>query len=165
MRRPLVVPSARFQKVQRGEAGLNEYIGLDPLELAAAARVAANLYEQGRVAEGRAIFEGMIALEPHFYLGYAGLGAIDLIEDRLDSALANLTRAAGLNPGDAYVQTNLGEVLLRRADFAAAARCLHSALVPHPSEDSSVAARARAIIQGIPDGIVSGERIRGRRTE
>ena len=147
MRRPLVIPSAMFQKVQRGEAGLNEYIGLEPPELAAAARVAANLYEQGRAAEGRAVFEGLIALEPHFYLGYAGIGAIDLIEDRLDSALANLTRAATLNPGDASVQINLGEVLLRNEEFAAAALCLQNALALQPSDDSPVVARARVMLQ------------------
>ena len=146
MRTGFIVPSATFQKVLREEAGLNEYIGLDRHELSAVAALAGSLYEQGRITEARAIFEGLIALDPQLYLGYSGLGAIDLIEERLDSALANLTRAAGLNPGDPSVQSNLGEVLLRKARFPEASRCFEIALELDPGKVDPGANRTRAII-------------------
>lgn len=149
MRTDRIVPSATFLRILRGETGLNEYIGLDQLELSAAAALAANLYEQGRNAEARAIFEGLVALDPGLYLGYAGLGAIDLIEERLESALPNLTRAVELNPRDPSVQSNLGECLLRTGTFADASRCFESALRLDPRQADSGANRARAIIAAL----------------
>src|SRR4051812_20642883 len=116
MRNAFVVPSATFQKVLLGDAGLNEYIGLDRQELIAAATLGAKLYEQGRIAEGRTIFTGLTLLDRDFYMGFAGLGVIYLIEGDLESALRNLARAAELNPNDAPVQSNLGETYFRRTE-------------------------------------------------
>jgi tetratricopeptide (TPR) repeat protein len=155
MRRAFIVPSATFQKVVGEEAELNEYIGLDVSELTAAAILAANLYEQGRVSEARAIFEGLMALDRTCYLGHAGLGAIDLIEGEIESAVTRLTRAAELNDQDASVQTNLGEALLQRDDFAAAARCFERALALDPGCVDPGANRARAIIHGLRQAIVT----------
>jgi tetratricopeptide (TPR) repeat protein len=115
MRSAIVVPSATFQKVMSVEAELNDYVGMEASELMAAATLGANLYEQGRIAEARAVFEGLMALDRRCYLGYAGLGAIDLIEGNLESALRNLTRSAELNPEDAPVQANLREALSKTA--------------------------------------------------
>jgi len=153
VRQALIVPSATFQKVLREEASLNEYIGFDDVELNAAASFAASLYEQGRIAEARAIFEGLIALDPNFCMGHAGLGAIDLIEGRLEPAVRSLTRAAELNPGDASVQSNLGEALLQQAQFSAAARCFERALALDPAGSDPGANRARAIIAGLRQAI------------
>ena len=150
MRSAFIVPSATFRMVLRGEASLNEYIGLEPSELTAAATLAANLYEQGRVTEGRAIFEGLTALDRRFYLGYAGLGVIELIEGHLESALGNLTRAAELNPDDASVQSNLGQVLLKCSESARARRCFERAIALDPRCEDPGANRARAILQGLP---------------
>jgi tetratricopeptide (TPR) repeat protein len=155
MRKAFVVPSATFQKVLGGEAELNEYIGLETSELTAAAALAANLGTQGRVAEARAIFEGLTALDRTCYLGYAGLGAIDLIESDIESALVRLTRAAELNDKDASVQTNLGEALLQRGDFAAAGRCFERALALDPGSVDPGANRARAIVHGLRQAIVT----------
>ena len=149
MKSALVLPSSTYQKLLLEEASLNEYIGLDPAELTAAATLAANLYGQGRIAEARTIFEGLTALDRDFYLGYAGLGAIELVEGHLDSALSNLTRAADLNPGDASVQTNLGEALLQRAEFSRACQCFERALALDPTCEDPGANRARAIIEGL----------------
>jgi tetratricopeptide (TPR) repeat protein len=164
MRRAFIVPSATFQKVLRGEASLNEYIGLEPSELTAAATLAANLYEQGRIAEARAMFEGLTALDRRFYLGYAGLGVIELIEGHLELALRNLTCAAELNPGDASVQSNLGQVLLKCSEYAKARRCFERAIALDPRCEDPGANRARAILQGLPQeaGLTDGGPVRGR---
>jgi tetratricopeptide (TPR) repeat protein len=149
VRTDFVVPSTTFQKVLREEAGLNEYVGFERQELCAVASLAGSLYGQGRITEARALFEGLIALDPQLYLGYSGLGAIDLIEERLDSALANLTRAAELTPGDPSVHSNLGEVLLRKARFPEASRCFQIALELDPKQADPGANRARAIIEAL----------------
>ena len=162
MRSAFIVPSSTFQKVLRGEASLNEYIGLEPSELTAAATLAANLYEQGRTAEARAIFEGLMALDRRLYLGYAGLGVIELIEGNLELALGNLTRAAELNPDDATVQSNLGQVLLKCSEFARARRCFERAIALDPRGHDPGANRARAIIQGLrqEDGLTDNGPVR-----
>jgi tetratricopeptide (TPR) repeat protein len=144
-----IVPSSTFDSILRRQAGLNEYIGFDNEELAAAAAMAVNLYEQGRNDEARAIFEGLRALDPALYLGHAGLGAIDLIEERLDPALTNLGRAAELNPRDPAVQANLGEALLRAGRFSDASRCFERALQLDPHHLDAGANRARAIIAAL----------------
>jgi tetratricopeptide (TPR) repeat protein len=152
MRSAFIVPSSTFQKVLRGEASLNEYVGLEPSELTAAATLAANLYEQGRTADGRALFEGLIALDRRFYLGYAGLGAIELMEGHLELAIGHLTRAAELNPGDASVQCNLGQVLLKCSKLAAARSCFERAIALDPRGEDTGANRAKAIMQGLRTG-------------
>ena len=144
-----IVPSSTFDKILRSQAGLNEYLGFEKEEVSAAAALASNLYEQGRHADARAIFEGLCALDPGFYLGHAGLGAIDLIEENPDSALAHLTRAAELNPGDPSVQANLGEALLRAGKFADASRAFERALELDPAHLDPGANRARAIIAAL----------------
>jgi tetratricopeptide (TPR) repeat protein len=149
MRAPLIVPSATFQKVLRDEAGLNEYIGLDESELTAVAALAANLYEQGRIAEARTIFEGLTALDGDFYRGHAGLGALALIEGDPETAMRSLARAAELCPGDASVLCNLGEAYLQRAEFTEAARCFERALALDPDGSDPGANRTRAIIAGL----------------
>jgi Flp pilus assembly protein TadD len=92
------------------------------------------------------------ALDPALYLGHAGLGAIDLIEERLDSALAKLGRAAELNPRDPAVQANLGEALLRAGRFSDASRCFERALQLDPLDAG--ANRARAIIAALKQATV-----------
>ncbi|MCX6628866.1 MAG: tetratricopeptide repeat protein [Candidatus Solibacter sp.] len=155
MKNNFTVPSGTFEKIVKDEAGINEYIGLEPPELRAMAALAGSLYEQGRVSEARTILEGLTALDPRLYLGYAGLGAIQLIEEQLEPALTNLSRAAGLNPDDPSVQANLGEVLLRQAKFIEASRCFERALALDPKQEDAGANRARAIIAGLK--LVAGE--------
>ena len=56
------------------------------------------LYEQGRVVEACTVFQGLIAVDPNLYLANAALGAMDLTDGRLDSALSHLAKAVELNP-------------------------------------------------------------------
>ncbi|MBI1754592.1 MAG: tetratricopeptide repeat protein [Acidobacteria bacterium] len=110
-----------------------------------------NLYQQGRLGEAQTIFEGLTAIDPTNYAGYAGLGAVALAKEppALDEAVTHLTKAAGINATDPTVQANLGEALLRQAKFKEATQAFEKALALDPNEEDAGANRARAIIDGM----------------
>jgi tetratricopeptide (TPR) repeat protein len=111
------------------------------------ASVGYRLYEQGKIDDARTIFQGLIAANDSYY-GCAGLGAIALGQrpPLLEEAYANLTKAAELNPNDATVQANIGEMLLRQAKFEEAAPAFRKALDLDPEKKDRGANRARAMI-------------------
>jgi tetratricopeptide (TPR) repeat protein len=146
MKADFTVAAGTLDKVLGNQAGLNEYIGFEEHELRAMASLAVRLYEQGRTAEARTVFQGLIALDPNLYLGHAALGAMDLTDGRLDSALSHLTKAIELNPDDPSVHANLGEVLLRKARSAEAQKHFQRALALDPLSQDTGANRARAIL-------------------
>jgi tetratricopeptide (TPR) repeat protein len=123
---------------------------LERRQLDSIAALGFNLYQQGRMAEAEAIFEGLILVDDSFY-GYAGMGALELTKDppRLDRAATNLRRAIELNPADPTVHANLGEALLRQGKFQDAAAEFERALDLDPHGVDAGANRARAIISGM----------------
>ncbi len=107
------------------------------------------LYEQGEFEQAKTMFEGLTAFS--HYAGYAGLGALALSAEppQLDEALSNLRQAVELNPNDATVRANLGEVLLRQGQLEAAAAEFGKSLELDPEEKDAGANRARAILAGL----------------
>lgn len=110
-----------------------------------------NLYEQGKYEEAKRIFDGLTAVEPDSFYGYAGLGALALAKEPadLDSALTNLRKAVELNPNAASIHANLGEVLLRQAKLQEAVGEFMKAIELDPEKKDGSANRARAIITGL----------------
>jgi tetratricopeptide (TPR) repeat protein len=129
--------------------GFNRYIELSKDQLDAIAVLGFRFYEQGKVRDAEALFEGLIALDPNLYYGHAGLGAIALRDEKLDEAVGHLTRAAELKTDDATVYANLGEALLRQAKFTEAATEFDKALGLDPQQRNAGANRARSILQGM----------------
>src|SRR6185312_1790838 len=125
-------------------------------QLDAIASLGSNLYEQGKVAEARTMFEGLIAVANSFY-GYAGMGAICLAQEppQLEEALGYLKMAAELKPTDPSVHANLGEVLLRQAKFSEAAAEFQKSMALDPEKRDAGANRARALISAL--NTVTGE--------
>jgi len=120
-------------------------------QLASIAALGYNLYEQGKYADAQIMFEGLTAVDPNNYSGYAGLGAIALANEppALDDAIAYLRHAATLNPNDPTVRANLGEALLRQGNLEEAAEEFEKALELDPEEEDAGANRARAILEGM----------------
>jgi Flp pilus assembly protein TadD len=114
-----------------------------------------NLYHQGRNRNAESVFQALITLDRSSYFGYAGMGALTLSEGRLDEALIYLRKASQLQPKDPTVRANLGETLLRKAQFNEAAAEFETALTLDPEEHDTGANRARAILQGME--VVLGE--------
>jgi Tfp pilus assembly protein PilF len=110
-----------------------------------------NLYQQGKLKDAETLFRGLVATNDKSWYGYAGLGAVALAKTPADLKVAqeNLEKAAKLNPKDASIQANLGEVLLRQAKFDEAAKQFQRALELDPQQKDPGANRARAIIGGL----------------
>ncbi len=148
-----------LEKVIAGKAPLNTFFGLTDDQIEAIAALGFNLYQQGKIRDAEAIFEGLIALDGKNYYGYAGLGAMALAEEKLEEALGYLKKAAELSPEDPSVHANLGEVLLRMAKFDEASAEFEKALDLDPEEHDPGANRARAIIGGMEILINEMERL------
>ncbi len=143
------LPENTLAEVIAGKKPLNVFLGLSPEQIQAFAVLGFSSYQQGRVAEAREIFEGLIAVDNNSYYGWAGLGAIELTEENLDAAEHNLRCAAERNASDSTVQANLGEVYLRKGETEKAAVHLQKALELDPEGQDPATNRARAILQGM----------------
>jgi tetratricopeptide (TPR) repeat protein len=138
-----------LQRVIAGTAPLNLFFGFSKQSIEAMAALGFNLYEQGKVRDAEAVFRGLVALDGTQYYGYAGLGALALLEEKSEEAVTYLIKAVELNPNDATVHANLGEALLRQARFDDAAKHFDRALDLDPEEADAGANRARAILEGM----------------
>ena len=137
------------QNKSEGTAGFNQFLELSKNQLAAIAALGFRFYEQGSLRDARTVFDGLIVLDPNLYFGYAGLGALALRDEKLDDAVRHLKRAAELQPQDPAVRANLGEALLRQAQFTEAASEFEQALNLDLNRRDPGANRARAILQGM----------------
>ncbi|MBI3410699.1 MAG: tetratricopeptide repeat protein [Planctomycetes bacterium] len=134
---------------------------LNEEQIVSIAALGFNLYQQGQLGEAQTIFEGLTAIDPTNYAGYAGLGAVALAKQppALDEAVDYLTQAAGINDTDPTVQANLGEALLRQGKFEEATKAFEKALALDPNEEDPGANRARAIIDGMELVVAEIERM------
>lgn len=126
-----------------------DIFGLTRNEMDAIEVLGFQLFEQGRGMEAQAIFQGLIALDHRMYQGYAGMGALAMVEQKLDEASRWLTEAVQRNPNDPTVQANLGETLLRLGQFDAAGAAFHKALELDPQQKDPGVNRARTILAGM----------------
>ena len=123
--------------------------GLSIREIDAIKVLGFELYQQGRMQEAGAIFEGLIGVNDQMYHGYAGKGAIALAEEKLDKAVNWLKQALERNADDPTVHANLGEALLRLGRFDEAAAEFEKTLMLDPQQKDPGANRARAILAGM----------------
>ena len=131
---------------------LADALGLSSGVVEVFAVLGSQCYEQGRYKDARTMFQAAVALDDTSYFGHAGLGAVSLIEEDLDSALVSLQRAYELNTKDPAVCGNLGEAYLRRAQFPEAFRFLSEAAALDSSHTNPFANRARGMLHAIPPG-------------
>jgi Flp pilus assembly protein TadD len=136
-----------------GETQLRALFGLSRPQLAAMAAEGHQLWQQGRRQEALRIFRALIALDDRLYYGHAGLGLAAMCDENFAEAEQHLKTAAALEPNDASVASNLGEVLLRLDRLEDAIRELNRAASLDATGRNPGAARARAILQGIAHGV------------
>jgi len=124
-------------------------LGLSKRKIDAIEVLGFELYQQGRMRDAGTIFDGLIALNGQLYNGYAGKGAMALVEEKLDEARDWLTQAIERNTDDPTVHANLGEALLRLGRFEEAAAAFEKTLRLDPQRKDPGANRARAILAGM----------------
>ena len=141
--------SAKLRNILDGKEGIHQTLELSKNQLDALAALGFRFYEQGNLCDAHTLFEWLTVLDPNLYFGHAGLGAMALRDEKLDDAVRHLKRAAELQQQDPAVHANLGEALLRQANFTEAAGAFEQALKLDPAQRNPSANRARAILQGM----------------
>ncbi|MGH9903046.1 MAG: tetratricopeptide repeat protein, partial [Pyrinomonadaceae bacterium] len=81
-----------------GQAPARERLGVTPDEIAEMGRMGAMYYEHGNLEKARAIFEGLVELDPDSAPAHSALGALFTRTERFDEALRHLDRAVALDP-------------------------------------------------------------------
>ena len=139
-------PASEDRKVVKT---LPPLFGLSKCEIEAIEVLGFELYQQGRMREAGAIFEGLIGVDDQMYHGYAGKGAVALAQEKLDEAVDWLTQALERNADDPTVHANLGEALLRLGRFDEAAAEFEKTLMLDPQQKDPRANRTHAILAGM----------------
>jgi tetratricopeptide (TPR) repeat protein len=138
-----------FDQALNGDATWEAALGIPSGVLEVYAVLGAQYYEQGLVADARAMFNAVITLNHRSHLGYAGLGALELRDGNPDLALQHLEQAYARDPSDLVVCGNLGEVLVLLGRRDEAARYLKESAALDPNETNPYANRARAILAAL----------------
>ena len=141
--------SAKLRNILAGKEEFAPNLEMSRNQLAALAALGFRFYEQGNLRDAHTLFEWLTVLDPNLYFGHAGLGAMALRNEKLDDAVQHLKRAAELKTQDPAVYTNLGEALLRQANFHEAATAFEQALKLDAPERNPSANQARAILRGM----------------
>jgi tetratricopeptide (TPR) repeat protein len=103
-----------------------------PADLAAQAKSANELAQQGHLAESRAIYQEIATKAPKSFFAAVNLGTTERLLGNYPQAIAAFTRALALNPNDALTLTNLGSAQFRGGDAASAIPTLHKAIAADP---------------------------------
>lgn len=119
----------------------------DPEELHALAELGYVLIREGRLADARAIWEGLAELTPQDEAPWRALAVIAVREERWDDAIALATAAHGRRPSAAPLLLR-AEACWRTGRYAEAARDLAEILrAPAPANDEdAVAIQRRAAV-------------------
>lgn len=81
---------------------------------------ATELLQAGRLVEAEALLLQITDDQPELAGPWVNLAQVFLAEERIDDAIAALEQAVVANPGNCAARTDLGVLLRRRGDFAAA---------------------------------------------
>lgn len=141
------------RQVLKGEVPLRTLLGVSPQRLLQMAAEGHELWKQGRRQDARQMFQALVAVDDSLYYGHAGLGLAAMQEEDFTAAHKHLSRALELEPADASVAVNLGEVLLRLGQLPEAVAMMETAVKLDPTAKHPGAKRAAAILAGIGEGI------------
>jgi Tfp pilus assembly protein PilF len=141
------------RQVLSGDAPLSALFGVSKAQMAEMALFGHQLWRQGRRLDATKVFRGLIALDDTAYYGHAGMGLVAMSQEDFGTAEQYLTKAVALEPSDAAVTVNLGEVLLRLGKVEPALAAFQSAAGLDPTGRHPGAARARAILVGLGRGV------------
>jgi tetratricopeptide (TPR) repeat protein len=128
-------------------------LGISPEEFSEMGRVGAMYYEHGNLEKARAIFEGLVEVDPQSAAAHAALGALFTRTERYDEALGHLDRAIELDPGQIAPYVNRAEIFIRRGRATEAVANLKQAVALDPKEKDPAANRARAMALGIAEAL------------
>jgi tetratricopeptide (TPR) repeat protein len=135
----------RVERWLKGELTLQQLTAVSGPEMLQMAIVGFRMYEQGRYAEAKMIFQGLVTLDPQESYFLTALGAVHLAEDDLDQAKTYLDRSIAVNPKELAAFVNRGEVALRQGKVLDAARDFMKAVELDPEAKDPLTMRAKVL--------------------
>jgi tetratricopeptide (TPR) repeat protein len=128
---------------QQQETTLAEAITATPESAAVLMHLGHSLYQQGKLAQARDIFEGLLLLDSSNPYAHAILGTIHQQEKRLDEAIDCYSKALQLFSADIDTWTNRGECYLQLGRLQESADDLKTAIQLDAGNNNPAANRAR----------------------
>jgi tetratricopeptide (TPR) repeat protein len=135
----------RKEKLLNGQISLRDYHAISGPEMLQMALIGFRMYEQGKYAEAKTIFSGLITLDPMEAYYHTALGAVYLAEEELEEARAAFDRAIALNAKEVAPYVNRGEVNLREGKILEAAQDFAKAVELDPKFEDPLTQRARVL--------------------
>ena len=136
-----------------GQAALRAELGITDREFQAMGEMGAMYYAQGILDKARAIFEGLVELDPESGAAHAALGALFTRTEEFDAALAHLDRAVELDPYQTAPYVNRAEIFIKQGRAEEAVANLKQAIALDPQETDPAANRARAMALGLAEAL------------
>ncbi len=109
-----------------------------------------SLLEQGRLAEARVVFEGIVAREPDVAFPYSMLGSVFLAVGDDERALALFEAALQIDAHDPAARLHRAEVRLRKGEATQALRDLDDIVARDPDAREELTLRAQALKKALP---------------
>lgn len=128
--------------------------GIESEELAFLIRAGYPYYEQGRLKQAQALFEGISMLDNSNAYVYGILGSIYQKQQMYNEAVACCSRTLDLVPEDIYALTNRGEVYLCQGKLVEAAHDFESAIRLDTKGSHPAANRARYLAMLAQDALI-----------
>jgi tetratricopeptide (TPR) repeat protein len=130
-----------------------EALGISDQEFQEMGEVGAVYYKQGNLAKARAIFEGLVEINPDSVNAHSALGALLTRTKDYAEALKHLNRAIELDSRQIAPYVNRAEIYIRQQQAPEAVADLKQAIALDPEEANPAAHRARAMVLGINEAL------------
>ncbi len=140
-------PEVAIQRWLKGEIKAGELFAMSPEVMQALAEHGYLLYEQGKYATSRLIFEALAAVDSNNPNYHRMLGALYQMDGQWDAAYYRYTQVLRSVPNDIFVLTNRGEVLLKLQRNREAAEDFKQAVRLDSQNSNPAAKRARVLIE------------------
>ena len=115
------------------------------------------LIEEGKLDDGKIIFEGLLALDPFDAYFLTALGSIAQRTEQYDEADHFYSRALEINPFSVAAWAHRGETRVHKGMLAEAAADLTKAIDLDPQGEDPIAHRARMVVQTVADQLKKQE--------
>jgi tetratricopeptide (TPR) repeat protein len=140
-------PDVAIQRWLKGEIKADELFALNPKVMQALGEHGYLLYEQGKYAPAKVIFEALAAVDSNNPNYQRMLGALYQLDSQWDAAYYRYTQVLKTTPNDIFVLTNRGEVLLRLQRTKEAAEDFRQAIQLDRQNTNPAAKRARVLME------------------
>jgi Tfp pilus assembly protein PilF len=137
----------RFEDFVRGRITLAELEGITKQEQYQIAELGHHHLAQSRLDQAKAVFEGLLALDPYDAYFHMALASVAQQQGQLEAAEAGYTRALTFNPFSATAHANRGEARVLQGRMEEGSADLVKACQLDPAGREPATLRARATLQ------------------